>query len=157
VEASNLAGPVPEKIRVGAENGPAMVGLLRGIRTLFTGTEIVTESEKGLAGLLELVTGGHVHHAAIFEFVDHEITLGRDLAMQAVGGEPIFVMLAEDHPLAEREELELADLAEESWVLTPLDIDREYDMFAAVCGRAGFSPRVDHYLTGVHNLELVRS
>jgi DNA-binding transcriptional LysR family regulator len=157
VEASKLAGPVPEKIRVGAENGPAMVGLLRGIRNLFTGTEIVTESENGLAGLLELVTGGHVHLAAIFEFVGYELALSRELATQAVGCEPIFIMLAEDHPLADREELELADLAEQSWVLTPLDVDREYDMFAAACGRAGFSPRVDHYLTGVHNLEVVRS
>ncbi|HYJ66340.1 MAG TPA: LysR family transcriptional regulator [Nocardioidaceae bacterium] len=157
VEASKLAGPVPEKIRVGAENGPVMVGLLRGIRNLFTGTEVVTESQNGLAGLLELVTGGHVHLAGIHEFIGHEIVLGRDLAIQTVGCEPIFVMLAEDHPLASREELALADLAEQSWVLTPLDIDREYDMFAAACGRAGFSPRVDHYLTGVHNLEVVRS
>jgi hypothetical protein len=66
-------------------------------------------------------------------------------------------MLSEEHPLAAREELELADLVDQSWVLTPLDIDREYDMFAEVCGRAGFLPRVDHYLAGVHNLELVRS
>jgi DNA-binding transcriptional LysR family regulator len=157
VEASKLAGPVPEKIRVGAENGPAMVGLLRGIRNLFTGTEVVTENEKGLAGLLELVTGGHVHLAAIHEFIGHEISLGRGLTVQTVGSEPTFVMLSEDHPLARREELELADLADQSWVLTPLDVDREYDVFAEACGRAGFSPRVDHYLTGVHNLEVVRS
>jgi DNA-binding transcriptional LysR family regulator len=157
VEASKLAGPVPEQIRVGAENGPAMVGLLRGIRNLFTGTDVVTESENGLAGLLELVSGGHVHLAAIHEFIGHEITLGRELAVQTVGCEPTFVMLSEDHPLAAREKLELADLADQSWVLTPLDVDREYDVFAAACGRAGFSPRVDHYLTGVHNLEVVRS
>jgi|Tabmets5t2r1_1033131.scaffolds.fasta_scaffold05014_2 DNA-binding transcriptional LysR family regulator len=157
VEASKLAGPVPEKIRVGAENGPAMVGLLRGIRNLFTGTEVVTENEKGLAGLLELVTGGHVHLAAIHEFIGHEITLGRELAVQTVGSEPTFVMLSEDHPLARHDELELAALSDQSWVLTPLDIDREYDVFAEACGRAGFSPRVDHYLTGVHNLEVVRS
>jgi DNA-binding transcriptional LysR family regulator len=157
VEASELAGPVPEKIRVGAENGPAMVGLLRGIRNLFTGTEVVTESENRLAGLLELVTGGHVDVAAVHEFIGHEIVMGRDLVVQSVGCEPIFVMLADDHRLAGRDELDLADLADESWVLTPLDIDREYDVLAATCGRVGFSPRVDHYLTGVHNLEVVRS
>ena len=157
VEASALAGPVPDRIRVGAENGPSMVGLLRGIRNLFTGTDVVTESESGLAGLIELVSGGHVHLAAIHEFIGHEINLGRELAVQTIGAEPIFVMLSEQHPLAAQEELELADLADQSWVLTPLDIDREYDVFAAACGRAGFSPSVDHYLSGVHNLELVRS
>jgi DNA-binding transcriptional LysR family regulator len=157
VEASKLAGPVPDKIRVGAENGAAMIGLLRGIRSLFTGTEVVTESENRLAGLLELVTGGHVHLAAIHEFVGHEITLNRDLEMYTVGCEPIFVMLADDHPLARQDELDLADLADQSWVLTPLDVDREYDVFAAACSRVGFSPRVDHYLAGVHNLEVVRS
>lgn len=157
VEASKLAGPVPDKIRVGAENGAAMVGLLRGIRSLFTGTEVVTEGENRLAGLLELVSGGHVHLAAIHEFVGHEITLSRGLHVQTVGSEPIFVMLADDHPLARHEELDLADLADQSWVLTPLDVDREYDVFAAACSRVGFSPRVDHYLTGVHNLEVVRS
>jgi DNA-binding transcriptional LysR family regulator len=157
VEASKLAGPVPDQIRVGAENGPSMVGLLRGIRNMFTGTDVVTESENGLAGLLELVSGGHVHVAAIHEFIGHEITLGRDLAVQTVGGEPIFVMLSEQHPLAAKEEIDLTDLSDESWVLTPLDVDREYDVFAEACGRAGFSPRVDHYLSGVHNLEVVRS
>jgi DNA-binding transcriptional LysR family regulator len=157
VEASKLAGPVPEQIRVGAENGCAMIGLLRGIRSLFTGTEVVTESENRLAGLLELVVGGHVHLAAVHEFVGHEITLNRSLDFQTVGAEPLFVMLAEDHPLARQEELSLADLADQSWVLTPLDVDREYDVLAEACGRVGFSPRVDHYLTGVHNLEVVRS
>lgn len=157
VEASRLAGPVPEKLRVGAENGCAMIGLLRGIRSLFSGTEVVTESESRLAGLLELVTGGHVHLAAIHEFIGHEITLGRGLDVQTVGSEPIFVMLADDHPLARHEELELADLADQSWVLTPLDVDREYDVLAEACSRAGFSPRVGHYLSGVHNLEVVRS
>jgi DNA-binding transcriptional LysR family regulator len=157
VEASKLAGPVPEQIRVGAENGPSLVGLLRGMRKLFTGTDVVTESENSLAGLLELVSGGYVHLAAIHEFIGHEITLGRKLAVQTVGCEPTFVMMSEEHPLAAQEELALADLAELSWVLTPLDVDREYDAFAEACGRAGFSPRVDHYLTGVHNLEVVRS
>jgi DNA-binding transcriptional LysR family regulator len=66
-----------------------------------------------------------------------------DLATERVLSEPVAVVLPAEHHLAAAEQLELADLADEPWVLTPRSSwgpwHRKYDRdFAA----AGFSPKV---------------
>jgi DNA-binding transcriptional LysR family regulator len=67
--------------------------------------------------------------------------------------EPVCIVLPEAHPLAGRPSLRLADLAAESWILTPRESwppwHEKYDRdFAA----AGFSPRVAQRATGVPTL-----
>ncbi len=66
-----------------------------------------------------------------------------DLATEVVLREPVAAVLPEGHPLAERAELTLADLADEPWVLTPRASwppwHRLYDEDFA---RAGYRPRV---------------
>ncbi len=69
--------------------------------------------------------------------------LVEDLATEEVMRERAAAVLPERHPLAAREELTLADLAGEAWVLTPRDSwppwHRKYD---ADFARAGYRPRV---------------
>ena len=66
-----------------------------------------------------------------------------DLATEIVLREPVAAVLPEGHPLADRAELTLADLADEPWVLTPRASwppwHRQYDEDFA---RAGYRPRV---------------
>ena len=66
-----------------------------------------------------------------------------DLATEVVLREPVAAVLPEGHPLADRAELTLSDLADEPWVLTPRASwppwHRSYDEDYA---RAGFRPRV---------------
>jgi DNA-binding transcriptional LysR family regulator len=66
-----------------------------------------------------------------------------DLATEVVLREPVAAVLPEGHPLADRAELTLADLADEPWVLTPRASwppwHRQYDEDFA---RAGYRPRV---------------
>jgi DNA-binding transcriptional LysR family regulator len=66
-----------------------------------------------------------------------------DLATEVVLREPVAAVLPEGHPLADRPELTLADLADEPWVLTPRASwppwHRSYDEDFA---RAGYGPRV---------------
>jgi DNA-binding transcriptional LysR family regulator len=66
-----------------------------------------------------------------------------DLATEVVLREPVAAVLPEGHPLADRPELTLADLADEPWVLTPRESwppwHRQYDEDFA---RAGYRPRV---------------
>jgi DNA-binding transcriptional LysR family regulator len=45
--------------------------------------------------------------------------LVEDLATEVVLREPVAAVLPEGHPLSDRDELTLADLADEPWVLTP--------------------------------------
>jgi DNA-binding transcriptional LysR family regulator len=76
-----------------------------------------------------------------------------DLESEVIMREPIAAVLPEGHPLADRDELELADLADEPWVLTPRESwppwHRLYDEEYA---QAGYRPRVVQRGTSVQNL-----
>ena len=76
-----------------------------------------------------------------------------DLESEVIMREPIAAVLPEGHPLADRDELELADLADEPWVLTPRESwppwHRLYDEEYAL---AGYRPRVVARGTSVQNL-----
>jgi DNA-binding transcriptional LysR family regulator len=76
-----------------------------------------------------------------------------DLASELVVSEPVAAVLPEDHPLAAREQLELADLAGEPWVLTERESwppwHRKYDEEYA---QAGYRPRVVQRGSSVQNL-----
>lgn len=76
-----------------------------------------------------------------------------DLASEVILREPVAAVLPEGHPLAGRETLELADLADEPWVLTPRSSwppwHRKYDVDFAL---AGYRPRVVERGTGPQSL-----
>jgi DNA-binding transcriptional LysR family regulator len=76
-----------------------------------------------------------------------------DLATEVVLTEPVAAVLPAGHPLAAAESLELADLADEPWVLTPRSSwepwHQKYDRdFAA----AGFMPQIVQRGTSVQSL-----
>jgi DNA-binding transcriptional LysR family regulator len=76
-----------------------------------------------------------------------------DLRTRVLVSEPVCIAMPDGHPLAARESVRLADLAEENWVLTPRSSwppwHEKYDRdFAA----AGFEPRVVQRAAGVPNL-----
>lgn len=150
-------GAGPAQLSLGARIGPAMMGLVNAVQAIFPETQVIAESEVRIEAILEMATAGRVDAAVINEFVGHEIQVGPDVDRHSIAVQPVFLMLAEDHPLAAKDEVALADLADESWVLDPLDLDREYDVFAAVCDTVGFQPRVEHYLHGSPNVEFIRS
>ena len=65
------------------------------------------------------------------------------LAVDVVRAEPLIAALPEGHPLSGREEISVADLADDAFVAFPRDEGPEqYDETVAFCRRAGFSPRV---------------
>jgi DNA-binding transcriptional LysR family regulator len=76
-----------------------------------------------------------------------------DIATEVVLTEPVAAVPPAGHPLAAREELELAELADEPWVLTARSAwppwHRLYD---EVFARAGFAPRVAQRGTSPQNL-----
>ena len=76
-----------------------------------------------------------------------------DLATEHLLDEPVAAVLPEGHPLAGRDEIALAELADESWLLTARSSwppwHREYDRAFA---RAGFVPRVVQRGTSPQNL-----
>ena len=155
-DASSLRS-APAQVRIGVRFGNALVGLIRGLRATLPSTEIVTESETRIDGLLDLLGSHRIDFAVIHEYVGNEIPLDSRLLVRPVGCEPGFVLMSADHPLADRDELELADLADETWLLSPLDVDREADCMTRICWDAGFTPKIGHYLSDGLSVELIRA
>ncbi|WP_189209896.1 MULTISPECIES: LysR family transcriptional regulator [Actinokineospora] len=105
-------------------------------------------SDPSAADLLARVRAGRLDAAIVVEPVGFEVTPPDGLLREVVVPvEPKFVALCEDHPLAAEEEVDLAALADENWVVDP-HVDA--GLIAALrwaCGEAGFEPRITHEIS----------
>ncbi|GIF51236.1 LysR family transcriptional regulator [Asanoa ferruginea] len=120
--------------------------VVRAVRERFPDLDLTTHD----VPIDELVAG---LRAGRFDAAFTRPPLVTDLATRTLITEPVCAVLPAGHPLADRATLELADLADEDWVLTPRDLwppwHAKYDRdFAA----AGFTPRVVQRAAGVPNL-----
>jgi DNA-binding transcriptional LysR family regulator len=77
----------------------------------------------------------------LFEFEGVGERLGAGMRRFELFDDPLHLALAADHPLADRERLELADLANESWIQTSADSPCAGHVVRS-CNAAGFEPSV---------------
>ena len=70
--------------------------------------------------------------------------------------DPVFVLLPEEHPLADRDEVSLADLAGADWAATPGDSCFQ-ECFSAACAREGFTPKSLYVADAASCIDLVAS
>lgn len=120
--------------------------VVRAVRERFPGLDLTTHD----VPIDELVAGLRTGR---FDAGFSRPPLVADLATRTLAVEPVCAVLPAGHPLAGRDVLQLAELADESWVLTPRESwppwHAKYDRdFAA----AGFSPRVVQRANGVPSL-----
>ncbi|MFC4016506.1 LysR family transcriptional regulator [Micromonospora sp. GCM10011542] len=110
--------------------------VVRAVRHHLPDLQLATESTS-IASLVEGVRGGS------YDAAFTRPPLVPDLESRTLATEPVCAVLPEDHPLAGRAELELAELADEPWVMTPRSSwepwHRSYDEHFR---RAGFVPNV---------------
>ncbi|MCH0564179.1 LysR family transcriptional regulator [Streptomyces sp. MUM 2J] len=129
-----------ERLRIGGTHGPllgALVDHLAGAAPATTVTTRASWSERELAGLL---AEGRLDFALAGTCGSAAPPGAPHLAWQEIAVDPVFVMLAEDHPLAPGREVDLAALAGQEWACVPGD-GCFADCFTAACARAGFTPR----------------
>ncbi len=71
------------------------------------------------------------------------VIAAESLAMRVIWREPLMVVLQEDSRFAEKEEVAVEELAEESFIQIPRHVAPGfYDQFIRICARAGFSPKI---------------
>ncbi|GIG86679.1 LysR family transcriptional regulator [Plantactinospora endophytica] len=76
--------------------------------------------------------------------------LGDDIALRQLSREAFVAALPADHRLAGKPEIDLTDLATESFAFLARDLcPRWHDMVLEVCRKAGFTPRPVHEASGV--------
>ena len=90
---------------------------------------------------LALIASGDADLALVFAYDDEAPAEGAGLVWRALGEEPVSLVVAPDHPVAERRRLTLADLAHEPWIV---GCERCRAHAVRVCADAGFEPAVRH-------------
>lgn len=92
------------------------------------------------AAVLAALADGSVDLALHVDFPGQEPVLPPGIGRTVVGYEPTFVMVATEHPLARRDEVDLCELAGSCWLLAASG-DDEFDRHLATqCDLAGIGP-----------------
>jgi len=90
---------------------------------------------------LALLAAGEVDLALVFSYDDAAPSEGPGLTWRPLAEEPVALVVASDHPHAERRRLVLKDLAAEPWIVGCARC-RAHTM--ELCAAAGFEPTVRH-------------
>ncbi|MDQ8703610.1 LysR family transcriptional regulator [Streptomyces sp. LHD-70] len=129
----------PGELTIGGTHGPLLGGLVDRLADSAPGLRVSTRTSWSEREIAEYVVAGRLDFALIGACGVAPPPGGGTLVWREVAVDPVFVMLAESHPLAGRSEVELAELAAEDWTDVPGD-GCFADCFAAACARAGFTP-----------------
>lgn len=139
-------------LRVGSTASRALAGWLRRLRDRLPGTDISLHMDVSAGALLKMVAAGQLDVAFVHEVEGCPLPVPAGLERRVlVEREPQFVSMSLDHPAAASSIVELADLADDRWMIDPT-VDGESDGLRRVLGAAGLNPRVMHgdYLTAAN-------
>ena len=122
--------------------GPVVPMLVAAVREVLPDRELSTRLEHRAETVHELLRSGELDVAVVADLPESALPLPAGVTSRALCTEPAFAGLAVDHPLADRPELRLADLAEDDWVtVAEPGLGRQ---FRLACQDAGFAPHCPH-------------
>ena len=127
------------RLRIGCTHGPVVGTLVGRLTDALPATPVSMHTSWSVGELAQQVLGGQLDYVLSGVCGQAAPPASEQLVWRTLGVDPVFVMLAEDHPLARVEVLPLRALAGERWASVPGD-GCFADCFAAACCRAGFSP-----------------
>lgn len=139
-------------LRIGSVNAPLLPGLVRALRADY---RVTTVTRGASTRLVELVAAGQLELAIVGDCPGFELAQPPGVVMHPVATEPVFAMMAEDHPLAAEPSVTLAQLAAEDWVAPPPDDDRVREYWSSVFHAEGLAIGVLHEVEGPVQVDLV--
>lgn len=144
-EAARLAGSgAPDegmgRYRIGAVGGPIVGGLVARLSEAEPDAQITTLASYSIDEMAAMVLAGKLDYVQGGVCGDASPSAETGMAWQDIAIEAVYVLLPGDHPQAREVEVDLAELAGETWVGGAGD-GCFPDCFAAACARAGFTPK----------------
>ncbi|MFJ3958828.1 LysR family transcriptional regulator [Arthrobacter sp. NPDC090010] len=131
------------RLRVGVSRMACTERLLCGLDDRLSGLDPLFSVDSSTAALAQAFSHRFHDLSVVMLSDDSAAELPPELSTRVVFATlPVFVALAADHPLASEEEIDLRDLAAEFWIGPPGADDGSLAELRAVCGAAGFEPRV---------------
>ena len=135
-------------LRLAATNSPILSGMVGRVRTELPDLVLTVSSVYESSQIVELLEGGGLDAAIGVDYPGLELRHSAAVGHRGIVTEPSFVALPAGHRLRHRIEIALADLAEDSWFITPDDGAGWPGVFYAACAAAGFTPAVVHEFLG---------
>lgn len=132
------------RLRIGSTASRALAGWLRRLRKRLPGTDISLHMDVSAGALLRALAAGQLDVAFVHEVEGCPLRVPDGLERRVlVDREPQFISMARDHPAAAAPVVDVADLAEDRWMVDP-SVDGEWDGLRRVLGAAGIDPPVLH-------------
>ncbi|WP_250035350.1 LysR family transcriptional regulator [Paractinoplanes maris] len=143
-EAARMAGATGQdemsRYRIGALGGPIIGGMVSRLSQARPEAQITTHASYYTDELANMVLAGKLDYAQVGVCGDAFPSADYGLVWQTIAIDGICALMPEDHPGAKEVDVDLAELASETWVAATGD-GCFGDCFAAACARAGFTPR----------------
>ncbi|CAL9597588.1 LysR family transcriptional regulator [Streptomyces sp. NPDC030392] len=137
--ASGAADGAGSRFRLGGTHGPLLGALVDRLAAGHPRAAVTTHTSWSEREIAAAVTEGRLDYALIGTCGTSAPPGGDRLTWREIATDPVFVMLPTGHPLAARDQVDLADLADAAWADVPGD-GCFADCFHAACARAGFTP-----------------
>ncbi|WP_066736074.1 LysR family transcriptional regulator [Cupriavidus sp. D384] len=132
-------------LKLGFVGGMVLRGLPETLEQYRDEANRVTVSLREMSSADQIAAIAHGQLAGGFL---HAGVLPTGMASMIIGDEPFVACVPENHPLAGLDRIETGDLFDEDMILFTRDVSPGYyDSVTALCGEAGFSPRVRHHVT----------
>ncbi len=152
------AGSGSMLLRMGTAHMECVGTMVERVQSALSPVEITVQIDASAISLAQSLTHHRSDFAAIGMNDDSDVPLAPDVAQRTVLPRlPFFIALCSNHPLADREEIDLADLSDEAWISPPGADDGSLASLRAACRRAGFSPRVRYEAPSGGGRQLVQT
>jgi DNA-binding transcriptional LysR family regulator len=160
MDAATLAArsrATSRRFRLGSINAPLLGGLIAAVRALHPEADITSRSQGSPLPLVDDVAAGRLEAAVVGDSPGYELSPRPGIVLCPVVTEPVFALLPAAHPLAARDEVDLAALAGEVWAAPRPDNDRTREYWARVVLGTGRQVRIPYEAEGRLLVEIVRN
>ncbi|MFI9803773.1 LysR family transcriptional regulator [Streptomyces sp. NPDC052301] len=142
--AAEADGQAAAPLRAGGTAGPLVSLLVSALFELVPERRLTIDARRSVHTLVKSLSQSKCDIAVFGEFPGFPLPVGESVATRTLLREPVFVLLAEDHPLARQETARLHELAGEEWVMPEADESGVHAYLQLTCQAAGFTPRIAH-------------
>jgi DNA-binding transcriptional LysR family regulator len=148
--------PAPTLIRFSTTASPVSTAVLEAVESQLPGTLVTMRTEpKPQRTMEQLASGRRLDLALLGEYPALPLLRPEGVVVATITEVPVFVMLSSAHRLATREEINLAELADEKWILRPEREQRCAENLRLACAGAGFEPHVAHWLEFEASMDVI--
>lgn len=160
-DASRLSGadqqrPKTRRLSLGSSTSAILAPLIQRLGSWRDDLHITTTASWSAEELMGQLAEGRLDVAVVGVCAGGPTPSDPGLTWRTFALDPVFVMLPEDHPLADRAEVRLSELADAEWAATPGDSCFQ-ECFSAACAREGFTPRSLYVADAASCIDLVAS